>query len=163
MTWSLHGKLRNTVESPRSVGCAEEKTNHNAYELKAKNETDAYSRKVNSYITYRLINKSQTYNRKTAACRRKYWKCMTKLMKAYRFDGNDPVLVPCSSAQFKEAIGSNNSQQDMDIWTVATFIKYWPATSWATLMLSYISRGAANTVCKVDKKIFLSTLKPLAS
>lgn len=68
---------------------------------------------VANYETYRVLNKSQTYNENISAHTCKYSKRMETLVKAYMFDGWDPTTILHSLAQFRRALTCTDS---LKVW-----------------------------------------------
>lgn len=107
---------------------------------------------VVSYKNYRLLDNSQTYHEKMAACTGKYAMRMKTSMKAYKFDDKDHVTVFRFQVQFKRFCDSNKISGGMALWIMPTFMKDETATSLTVQMTSHKNDGTTHTLPKEDKE-----------
>lgn len=99
-----------------------------APKLEVLHATDSHFQNVFDYKTYRLLNKSQTYDGKMVARTGKNTKRMETLIKVYKFD--DKVLITISRfiAQFKRARNSNEVSEGKALWIMPVFMTSGPAS-----------------------------------
>lgn len=104
--WSLKGLVTEATKSSIS-SMMNSDANDKASELMITSATNHQFQNVSNYITYRLLDKSETYNKKMAAHVIKYAKRTEMLMKACKCFAKDQITILRFPAQFRNKCDSN--------------------------------------------------------
>lgn len=106
-----------------------------------------------NYNNYRLLDRSQTCNRKMTDKKGKYVKRMETFMNTYKFDENGYFTVLRFLVQFNRACDSNKVSEGIALWVVSNLMKDGPASSHTARMTSLQDAQGEYPLFKVEEEL----------